>query len=136
MNRNDLISSPEYWTTKAQIELYNCARKYLETTGMTQTELAAQLNVSKGYVSQLLNGDFDHRLSSFVKLAMQFGFVPEIKFVPLDNVEAEEENRENFDGLPSTFHNTATWDKSLCIRYLHGKYENEFLDNEPQTHIA
>ena len=62
MDRKDVLNSPEYWTSKTQIELYNQAKKFMEATGKDRTHLAEYLGVSKGYVSQLLNGDYDHKV--------------------------------------------------------------------------
>lgn len=33
MDRKDVLNSPEYWTSKTQIELYNQAQKFMEATG-------------------------------------------------------------------------------------------------------
>lgn len=85
MNRKDIITSPEYWTAGTQIELYNQALKFMEKNKMNRKELAEYLGVSKGYVTQLLNGDYDHRMSKFFELSLAFGVIPDIKFVPIDN---------------------------------------------------
>lgn len=88
MTREELIKSPEYWTTHAQIDLYESALSFMEKTGKNRKELAEHLGVSKSYVSQLLNGDFDHRLSKFVELSLAFGFVPKVSFIPLEEYAA------------------------------------------------
>lgn len=80
MRRKDFLNSPEYWIAKAQIDLYNCAEEFMEANGLNRSQLAKHLGVSKGYVSQLLNGDYDHKLSKFIELALAFGYVPEISF--------------------------------------------------------
>lgn len=84
MDRKEVLKSPEYWTAKTQIELYNQAKKFMEESGRNQSQLADYLGVSKGYVSQLLNGDYNHRLSKFFELALAFGVVPQIDFVPVE----------------------------------------------------
>ena len=48
--------------------------------------------MSKGYVSQLLNGDYDHKLSKLAELSIAFGFVPKIEFQPIDEVVNEDQN--------------------------------------------
>ena len=92
MSRKEILSTPEYWIAKIQMDLYNCAEDYMEANGMNRTQLANHLGVSKGYVSQLLNGDYDHKLSKLVELAIAFGVVPRIDFKPLDDVIAEDSN--------------------------------------------
>ena len=70
ITRNDILKSPEYWTTQLQLDLYNCALKFMEENNLNRTQLAKHLGVSKGYVSQLLNGDYDHKLSKLVELSL------------------------------------------------------------------
>lgn len=53
---------------------------------MNRTQLAAHLGVSKGYVSQLLNGEYDHKLSNLIKLSLAFGYVPTLEFRPVAEV--------------------------------------------------
>ena len=62
MNREEVLKSPDYWTAKTQIELYNQAEKFMKDTGRSRSQLADYLGVSKGYVTQLLNGDYDWHL--------------------------------------------------------------------------
>ena len=59
-------------------------------TGRNKSQLAEYLGVSKGYVSQLLNGDYDHRMSKFFELALAFGMVPQIDFVPVEDYVKED----------------------------------------------
>lgn len=84
MTRKELISSPEYWMTNAQIELYNCASRFMDEHEMNRKQLAEHLGVSKSYVTQLLSGDFNHRLSKFIELSIAFGYVPELVFTPIE----------------------------------------------------
>ena len=92
MSRKEILSSPEYWIAKAQIDLYNCAENFMEANNINRTQLAKHLGVSKGYVSQLLNGDYDHKLSKLIELAIAFGYVPKIDFQSIDDVLSEDYN--------------------------------------------
>ena len=60
--------------------------RYMKNNNLSRTELAHKLGVSKGYISQVLNGDFDHRLSKLVELSMAVGMVPQISYIPMDKV--------------------------------------------------
>ena len=111
--REELLRSPEYWTTKAQFDLYACAEDYMRSHQMNRTQLAEYLGVSKGYVSQLLNGDYDHKFSKFVELAMAFGVVPKIEFQSID--EALNEDRIKYT-IPSR--NKVTYN-TLNVKTLH-----------------
>ena len=79
----ELAQTEEYWLTNIQCDLYARVEEYRETNGWNRSQLAAHLGVSKGYISQVLNGDFDHKLSSLVRLALAVGVVPNLKFQPV-----------------------------------------------------
>lgn len=88
MKREDLLKSKEYWLSKIQIDLFNQVENYLVNNHLNRTQLAEKLGVSKGYISQVLNGDADHRLSKLVELSLAVGVAPQITFTDLnDNVE-------------------------------------------------
>ena len=85
MTRAELISSRGYWIAKIQIDLFNQLEQYMTENNLSRTQLAEKLGVTKGYVSQILNGDFDHKISKLVDLALAMGKVPEINYVDLAN---------------------------------------------------
>ncbi len=93
MSRKEILNSPEYWIAKIQMDLYNCAEEFMETNDLNRRQLAEHLGVSKGYVSQLLNGDYDHKLSKLVELSLAFGFVPKIDFQPIEEVISEDSHK-------------------------------------------
>lgn len=84
MTREELIKSPEYWTAGLQMELYRQIVEFMENNHMNKTQLADYLGCSKGYVTQLLNGDFNHKLSKFVELSLAIGKIPEVYFSDMD----------------------------------------------------
>lgn len=83
---NELRSTPEYWITRIQLDLYAMIERYMKDHQLSRAELANRLGVSKGYVSQVLNGDFDHRLSKLVELSMAVGMIPQITYISMDKV--------------------------------------------------
>lgn len=109
MERKELLESPEYWITKAQFDLYACAEDYMRSHKMNRTQLAEYLGVSKGYVSQLLNGDYDHKLSKFVELAIAFGFVPKIEFQAIAEAINEDSNEYVIPKWSPVDYNITQW---------------------------
>lgn len=109
MDRNEILKTPEYWTAKAQIELYTQAQKFMKETGKNQTQLAEYLGVSKGYVSQLLNGDYDHRLSKFFELALAFGVIPQIDFIPIQEYINADTYSQQFNNITSSNEDNIEW---------------------------
>lgn len=82
-NYEELLSTDTYWLSTIQIDLFNAINAYMEQEGLNRTELAKRLGVSKGYITQIMNGDFDYRLSTFVKLLLATGNIPNLKIEPL-----------------------------------------------------
>lgn len=113
MERKDILKSPEYWTAKTQIELYNCANKFMESAGLNRTELSEYLGVSKGYVSQILNGDYDHRMSKFFELALSFGYVPKVEFIPLAEYIESDRQTVSFKLNIADVPNVSNWSKTI-----------------------
>lgn len=88
MTREELLKSPEYWTTLIQNELYRQIQAYMEEHNMNKAQLAEHLGCSRGYVTQLLNGDFDHKISKLVELSLAIGMVPSVQFKELEDGKA------------------------------------------------
>ena len=89
MDRKQILRNPGYWITQIQVALYNCAFNFMKSKNMNRTQLAEHLGVSKGYVTQLLNGDYDHKLSKVVELSLAFGYVPQVHFIPIEKYQKE-----------------------------------------------
>ena len=84
-----MLKSEGYWTAKLQIDLYRELVAFMEKNKMNSTQLAKHLGCSKSYVSQLLNGNFDHKVSKLVKLALAMGKAPVIEFKDIESVSDE-----------------------------------------------
>lgn len=84
MKRNELLKDPVYWTTTLQMELYRQMETFMQKHSMNKSKLAEHLGCSKGYVTQLLSGDYDHKLSKFVELSLAIGKIPRFDFVDID----------------------------------------------------
>lgn len=84
ITRKELLKSKEFWLAKFQTSLYQEVEVYLKKNNLNKTQFASQLGVSKGYVSQILNGDFDHKISKFIELSLAIGKAPVLK---LEDIE-------------------------------------------------
>ena len=118
MDRKEVLKSPEDWTAKTQIELYNQAESFMKETGRNKTQLAEYLGVSKGYVSQLLNGDYDHRLSKFFELSLAFGVIPQIDFIPVGKYVSDDACSKQFKNIALPNANFVEWnDGEIHVSY-------------------
>ena len=109
MTREKLLKSPAYWFEYQQNELFRQVTEYMERENINQTELAARLNVSKGYVSQILNGNFNHTLKKLIEICLAIGLVPQIKFTNVEEVvKKDAQLKSYYDGDLSNFNGTAS----------------------------
>ena len=98
ISREELLRSPEYWEEYIKIDLFNIVQDYLDENKLNRRELADRMGVSRGYISQVLNGDSDHRLSKIVAFALQAGKAPCIYFRDLE--QALEDDRNGKSAIP------------------------------------
>lgn len=81
MEREELLNSESYWTASIQLSLFDSIESFMQKNDLNKTQLAERLNFTKGYISQVLNGDFDHKISKMVKLSLACDAVPLVFFV-------------------------------------------------------
>lgn len=86
MTRNEILREPEFWTANIQLALFDKVARYMEEKGMNRKDLADHLGVSRSYVTQLLNGDADHKLSKIVEISLAMGLVPKMEFEDIDEL--------------------------------------------------
>jgi|SRR5664279_6465212 len=97
LTKEGLIKTPEYWMENIQNELYRRVKKYLEDNGINQTQLAEKLNVTKGYVSQVLNGNFNFTLNKLIELSLAIGLAPDLEFRSFTDYIARDQRNQYDD---------------------------------------
>ncbi|NLZ51166.1 MAG: hypothetical protein GX899_05635 [Rikenellaceae bacterium] len=80
MKRAELLKSEGYWIAKLQTDLYRELISFMKRTNRNSSQLADYLGCSKSYISQLLNGNFDHKLSKLVELSLAIGKAPILEY--------------------------------------------------------
>jgi len=99
-SRKELLQSPEYWFEHVQNDVYRILQDYMEKEKLNQTQLAERLGVSKGYVSQVLRGEFNYSLKKLIELGVSVGYVPQIEFKSLEEVFAEDNKSYHLEASP------------------------------------
>lgn len=90
LKREELVTRPEYWLETIQNEIFRQVTAYLRDNHLTQSQFAVQLGVSKGYVSQVMKGEFNYTLKKLIELSLAIGKAPVIGFRPLvENISTE-----------------------------------------------
>lgn len=85
-SREELMRSRGYWIAQIQMELFQQVDEYMKKNNLNRTQLAEKLGVTKGYISQVLNGEFNHRIATLVDLALVIGKAPKIEYEDLGQV--------------------------------------------------
>jgi transcriptional regulator with XRE-family HTH domain len=94
LTKEELVKTPEYWMETIQNELYRQVKKYLDEKGINQSQLAEKLKVTKGYVSQVLNGNFNYTLSKLIELSLAVGVAPDLEFRSFADYIAKEQKNQ------------------------------------------
>ena len=94
------MKSEGYWMAQLQSNLFGTVEKYLKKEKVNRQALASKLGVSKGYISQILNGDFDHKISKLVQLSLACNCVPILTFVDADEYTKNDKNKKVYDLIP------------------------------------
>lgn len=81
----EMLKREGYWTTEIQLLLFREIEKYLADNNMDRKDFAKKLGVSKGYVSQILNGEYDHKISKLVRLSLAMDMAPELVLTKLED---------------------------------------------------
>ena len=95
LKREELVNRPQFWLETIQNEVFRQVAEYLKDNNMTQNQFAEQLGVSKGYVSQVMKGEFNYTLKKLIELSLAVDKAPVIVFKPLNEVIQNE--KENLD---------------------------------------
>lgn len=94
-SREKVIKSPDYWMEMIQGGVFRLLSDFMEKNGLNQTQVAARLNFSSSYVSQILNGNFNYTIGKLISLALAVGQVPVLTFKPIEEFLNDEKYPEN-----------------------------------------
>ncbi len=100
ITREELLKTEEYWFETLQNEIYRIVAAYLEKEGVNQTEFAKKLGVSKGYVSQIMNGNFNYTLKKLIELSLAVNRIPEFNFKDINEFISEDRKRYEMQYAP------------------------------------
>lgn len=93
LSRQELYHTQEYWIERIQNDIFRAMLQFKEDEELNQTQLAQRLGVSKGYISQVLNGNFNFSISKLVELALAIGVAPKVELEKLATFINREEWR-------------------------------------------
>lgn len=124
MKQEKYLKNKGFWLAKIQVGLFQEIEKFKRENSMNNTQLAEFLGCSKSYISQLLNGDFDHRISKLVELSLAIGRIPVVsyrdlkEYVRLEEIRVRRSNREIKSQFPTGKNKYEYSDK--CTKIISG----------------
>ncbi len=95
ITREELLKTQEYWFETLQNDIYRIVAEYLENEKINQSQLAEKLGVSRGYISQIMNGNFNFTLKKLIELSLAVGKAPVLEFKPIESHIAEVSQNKN-----------------------------------------
>lgn len=96
IKRDELLRTEEYWFETLQNDIYRMVAEYIQKEGMNQTQLAEQLGVSKGYISQIMNGNFNYTLKKMIELSLALKKAPAFEFKSLEQY-IQDDHQKRFE---------------------------------------
>jgi len=94
ITREELLKSPDYWFEAAQNDLFAEVKQYLDKENISQTELAEKLNVSKGYISQIMNGNANFTMKKLIEFFISIRRIPKIKYLDFEEVIKKDKSKQ------------------------------------------
>ena len=91
--REELLKTQEYWLEVLQNEVYRMVAEHLDKNKITQSQFAMDIGFSKGYVSQVMNGNFNYTLKKLIELSLAVNKVPLIDFKNINDFIIEDKKR-------------------------------------------
>ena len=65
------------------------------------SNFASQLGVTKGYISQVMKGEFNYTLKKLIELSLAVSKAPVLSFKPLEEFTLSEQNEIGSTSIPS-----------------------------------
>jgi len=115
ITREELLKTQEYWFETLQNDIYRIVAEYLENEKINQSQLAEKLGVSRGYISQIMNGNFNYTLKKLIELSLAVNKAPSFEFKNLNDFIKEDQNNR-FEMKYMQFFNIKTEPTTLHIQ--------------------
>jgi transcriptional regulator with XRE-family HTH domain len=128
----DLTKTSEYWMEKIQNDFFRLAWEYMNQQGLNQSELANKLGVSRGYISQILNGNFNFSLKKLIEISLALEAAPNIEFTNINEYSQSEEDRLTTINI----HNSQVFNVNVPMRVTtYNDYVNPSFETSQPMHI-
>jgi transcriptional regulator with XRE-family HTH domain len=114
ITREELLKTEEYWFETLQNEIYRTVAEYIKKEGLNQTQFAQKLGVSKGYISQIMNGNFNYTLKKMIELSLAVNKAPAFEFKELEKYILED-RQKRFEMQYNPFFNVTSKQETIPV---------------------
>lgn len=77
-----ILKEPSYWIESVNGVLYDAIINYMESNNLNRTQLADELQLSKGRISQILNdGEINFSINKIIEIALKIGMYPDFTLI-------------------------------------------------------
>jgi len=88
--------------------------EYIQKEGINKVQLAKKIGVSKSYISQILNGNFNYTLKKMIELSLALEKAPAFEFKNLEQY-IQDDRQKRFEMEYKQFFNMPTKPKAIRI---------------------
>ena len=133
-SHRELRHTKEFYVYTAQADLLDLLYEYMDKNNLNRTQLANKLGVSKGYITQLMSGRYDHKFSKISEMALAIGKAPIVTYKDLEQYILEDEieaRNKAYEALRSSAKENAG-----TVRPLKAGDEMEFFISVDKTNSS
>lgn len=99
-----ILKEPSYWIESVNGVLYDAIINYMESNNLNRTQLADELQLSKGRISQILNdGEINFSINKIIEIALKIGMYPDFTLIEKQKYLAKHTGYQNSITLLNDF---------------------------------
>lgn len=87
MTRKDFITSPTYWLTQMQIDIFREVKTYQAVNNMSDEELAEFLDISNYEMRNITSGDCNLDMNELCEIMVRIGIAPKLSLMKIDDYD-------------------------------------------------
>lgn len=87
MTRKDFITSPTYWLTQMQIDIFREIKTYQAVNNMNDEELSEFLDISTYKLKQITSGDCNLSMEELCEIMVKIDIAPKLSLMKIDDYD-------------------------------------------------
>lgn len=82
INYKEILEQPSYWKEAINGAFYNAILEYMQKHNLNRSQLAKELDLSKGRISQILNdGEINFSIDKLIEISLKIDKFPNVEFI-------------------------------------------------------